>query len=156
MSLVITLAVSNRGKGQQPMRGAKDVEAYLGRANRQYTPVEDQPGTYLVPCGDGMPPIALRVEPPLVVLRVHVGDVPKGDPTELFRQLLALNARNQVHASFGLEGERIVLTAALELENLDYNEMEAALDEIDLTLGQQVPSLQKMWKSAESQRPSKK
>lgn len=153
---MITLAVSNKGKDRGPMRGVKDVEAYLGRLNRQYTTVDDQPGTYLVPCGDGMPPIAMRVEPPLVVLRVHVGDVPKGDPANLFRQLLTLNAKNQVHASFGLEGERIVLTAALELENLDYNEMEAALDEIDLTLAQQVPSLSELSKSVESQRPQQK
>ena len=135
------------------MRGVKDVEAYLGRLNRPFQPVEDQPGTYLVPCGEGMPAIAMRVEPPLVVLRVHVGDIAQGaDSTKLFRQLLTLNAKNQVHASFGLEGERIVLTCALELENLDYNEMESALDELDMTLAQQVPTLNELSKSSPAQK----
>jgi hypothetical protein len=132
------------------MRGVQDVEAYLGKLNRQFSPVDDQPGTYLLPSAtENMPPIAMRVEPPLVVLRVHVGEVHDGNPTELFRTLLQLNAKNQVHASFGLEGDRIVLTAAMELENLDYNELEAALDEVDLTLAQQVPRLREISRKSE-------
>jgi hypothetical protein len=135
------------------MRSANDVEAYLGKMNRRYTPVEDQPGTFLVHGGTNMPPTALRVDPPLVVLRVHVGDVEGTDSAnaELFRKLLTLNARSLVHTSFGLEDSRIVLVSALELENLDYNELEATLDEIDVTLAQQVPSLAELSKAASVQ-----
>ena len=125
------------------MRTVKDVEAYLGRLNRRFEPVEGQEGTYLVRSDENMPPIALRVDAPLVVFRVHVGDVPKsdGDNNALFRKLLQINAKSLVHSSFGLEDDRIVLVSALELENLDFNEVEAALDEIDMTLAQQVPVL---------------
>lgn len=132
------------------MRSANDVEAYLGKMNRRYSPVEDQPGTYLVQGAANMPPIALRVDPPLVVLRVHVGDVEGGDASNapLYKRLLTLNARSLVHTSFGLEDDRIVLVAALELENLDYNELEATLDEIDVTLAQQVPALAELSKAA--------
>jgi len=132
------------------MRSANDVEAYLGKMNRRYAPVEGEPGTFLVHGGTNMPPTALRVDPPLVVLRVHVGDVEGADSAngELFRKLLTLNAKSLVHTSFGLEDSRIVLVAALELENLDYNELEATLDEIDLTLAQQVPSLAELSKAA--------
>src|SRR5678815_3478972 len=137
------------------MRSANDVEAYLGKMSRRYSPVEDQPGTFLVHGGDNMPPTAVRVDPPLVVLRVHVGDVEGADDTNgaLFKKLLLLNARSLVHTSFGLEDSRIVLVSALELENLDYNELEAALDEIDVTLAQQVPTLAELSKAA-SVRPS--
>lgn len=101
-----------------------------------------------------MPPTALRVDPPLVVLRVHVGDVegPATSNAELFAKLLTLNARALVHTSFGLEEARIVLVSALELENLDYNELQATLDEIDVTLAQQVPALAELSKAA-SARP---
>jgi hypothetical protein len=51
-----------------------------------------------------------------------------------------------VHTSFGLEDDRIVLCNALELENLDFNELEATLDELDLTLAQQVPVLSSLSK----------
>ena len=94
-----------------------------------------------------MPPTAVRVDPPLVVLRVHVGDV-KDPDIELFRKLLTLNAKALIHTSFGLEDRRIVLVSALELENLDYNELEAALDEIDVTLAQQVQGLAELSKSS--------
>ncbi|MDF2696669.1 MAG: hypothetical protein K0S65_5052 [Labilithrix sp.] len=135
------------------MRSVNDVEAYLGKMNRRYAPVEDQPGTFLVHGGTNMPPTALRVDPPLVVLRVHVGDVEGTDAAngELFRKLLTLNARSLVHSSFGLEDSRIILVSALELENLDYNELEATLDEIDVTLAQQVPSLAELSKAASVQ-----
>ncbi|MBX3262528.1 MAG: hypothetical protein KIS78_08970 [Labilithrix sp.] len=139
------------------MRSANDVEAYLGKMNRHYSPVDDQPGTFLVHGGTNMPPTALRVDPPLVVLRVHVGDVEGTDAAngELFKKLLTLNAKSLVHTSFGLEDSRIVLVSALELENLDYNELEATLDEIDVTLAQQVASLAELSKAA-SVRPDAK
>jgi len=103
------------------MRTVTDVEAYLST-------------------GEHSPPVAVRVDPPLVVLRVHIGGVP-ADPTQLFRELLQLNARELVHSSYGVDDGQILLSSALELENLDFNELEAALDEIDLALAQQVPAL---------------
>jgi hypothetical protein len=131
------------------MRSATDVEAYLGKMNRRYTPVEDQPGTFLVHGGDNMPPTALRVDPPVVVLRVHVGDVTDLEANgELFRKLLNLNAKGLLRTSFGLEDKRIILSSALELENLDYNELAGVLDEIDMTLAQQVPTLAELSKAA--------
>lgn len=140
------------------MRSVQDVEAYLGKMNRRTSPVDDQPGTFLVHGGDNMPPTALRVDPPLVVLRVHVADL-EGDASsnaDLFKKLLMLNAKALVHTSFGLEDSRIVLVSALELENLDYNELAATLDEIDVTLAQQIPSLAELHKAAQSQRPAQR
>ena len=139
------------------MRSVQDVEAYLGRMNRRFSTVEDQPGTFLVYGNSNMPPTALRVDPPLVVLRVHVGDI-DGDATanaDLFRKLLGLNAKSLVHTSFGLEDQRIVLVSALELENLDYNELLATLEEIDMTLAQQVAGLAEIAKP-KSQRPAQR
>jgi hypothetical protein len=136
------------------MRSAQDVEAYLGKMNRRFSPVDDQAGTFLVHGGDNMPPTAVRVDPPLVVLRVHVGDI-DGDAAingELFHKLLTINAKSLVHTSFGLEDGKIVLCSALELENLDYNELAAALDEIDVTLAQQVAKLAELSKATHSQK----
>ena len=125
------------------MRSAKDAEAYLARLNRQFEEVGEKPGTYVLPSNGTQ--IALRVDTPLVVLRVHIGDVAKGDgEVALFRRLLQLNAKGLVHASYGLEDDRVVLSAALELENLDFNELEATLDEIDVALAQQLPELRKL------------
>jgi hypothetical protein len=128
------------------MRTEKDVEAYLLRSNRRFRAVDsagERGGarTFLVDSGDKSPPVAVLVDPPLVVLRVHVGDLTGTGTGEaaLFRKLLELNARQLVHANYGLEDRHVVLSSALELENLDFNEIQATLDEIDVALAQQLP-----------------
>lgn len=131
------------------MRTVKDVEAYLEKSNRSYSPVDGEDGTFLVRSSEAFPPLAVRVDPPLVVVRVHIGDIAE-ERTALFRKLLELNARSLVHASYGIEGNRIVLTSAHELENLDFNEMEAMLDEIDVALAQQIPELAELSKQRAS------
>jgi len=122
------------------MRSEKDVEAYLLRLRGTYKTVEGSPGTFLVKSEGDMPPVAIRVDPPLVVVRVNVGDA-TDDNVPLLRKLLELNAKSLVHSSYGLEDGHIVLSSALELENLDFNELEATLDEIDMALSQQIPVL---------------
>lgn len=124
------------------MRTLSDVEAYLLRMNRRFRAVEDQPGTFLVDAGGGMPPVAVRVDPPLVVVRVHIGEAAHGvDEAAFYRKLLELNARELVHASYGIDRGLVVLSSALELENLDFNELQATMDEIDLALAQQLAGL---------------
>ncbi|MGH7269346.1 MAG: hypothetical protein ACREJ3_02865 [Polyangiaceae bacterium] len=132
------------------MRTEKDVEAYLLQSGRRTRSVDKRPGTFLVETGAGLAPVAVLVDPPLVVLRAHVGRV--GDVTgapggtseaALFRKLLELNAHGLVHASYGIEGDHVVLSSALELENLDFNEIQATLDEIDVALAQSLPQIAK-------------
>jgi hypothetical protein len=131
-----------------PMRTEKDVEAYLLRSNRRFRGVDRRPGTFLVETGEGLPPLAVLVDPPLVVLRAQVGRIAdatdgpgSGTEAALFRRLLELNVRNLVHASYGIEDDHVVLSSALELENLDFNEIQAALDEIDVALSTSLASL---------------
>jgi hypothetical protein len=123
------------------MRTEKDVEAYLLRLNRRFRAVDERPGTFLIESSGNMPPVAVLVDPPLVVVRVQVGDVGTRDDAALFRQLLETNAKQLLHASYGLDEGRVVLSSALELENLDFNELQATLDEIDMALAQKLPAL---------------
>ncbi|MGH7298540.1 MAG: hypothetical protein ACRELB_26610 [Polyangiaceae bacterium] len=122
------------------MRTEKDVEAYLLRLNRRYRALEEQPGTFLVEVGAKAPPLVVRVEPPLVVVRVQLADVAadKADAA-FYRGLLELNAKQLVHAAYGIDDGHVVLSSALELENLDFNELQATMDEIDMALAQPLP-----------------
>jgi len=126
------------------MRTERDVEAYLEASGRRYEPVKDRPGLYLVTGAHDIQ-TAVRVEAPLVVARVHIGELPtSGDLAPLLRKLLEHNAGTLIHTSFGLDGTSIVLAAALPLENLDRNELEAILDEIDMSLARDVPALRSL------------
>jgi len=72
-----------------------------------------------------------------------VMELPESEPrrSELFRQLLEYNARELVHGSYGLEGNHVVLTDTLELENLDFSEFEASFDSITLALASHLATL---------------
>jgi hypothetical protein len=124
------------------MRTEKDVEAYLLRLNRRFRTLDGQSGTFLVETSADQPALVLRVDPPLVVIRVQIGDAKNAnDATALFKQLLELNAKQLVHANYGLDDGHVVLSSALELENLDFNELQATLDEIDMALATKLPGL---------------
>jgi hypothetical protein len=87
--------------------------------------------------------VVVSLAPPVVILRVRVMEVPK-DATaraDLFRQLLEYNARELVHGSYGVEGDHVLLTDTLELENLDYTEFEASFDSITLALASHFTAL---------------
>ena len=121
-------------------RTAEDVENYLLQLDRRF---ENDGGTYLVTGVEGSTPIAIRVAPPIVAIRVTIGPVPKDSDhqTRLFRQLLEYNATDLMHISYGIADGQVVLSAALELENLDLNELEAMLSDVDLALVRHVPTL---------------
>ena len=127
----------------------EDLEGYLLRLERRFERAED--GTYLLSMGADRPLVALRVAAPVLVAQVDIGQAPVDNATAapLFRKLLVLNATALVHAAYGIEGSTIVLSAALELKNLDLNELEAVLADLDMALANQVPTLREL-----SEKPS--
>jgi hypothetical protein len=129
------------------IRTSDDLEAQLGRLGRRYERTPD--GTFILSLGANQPPAALLLVPPVLVVQVAVGSAPKNDveAAPLYKKLLELNASALLHAAFGLEGDQIVLAAALELDNLDLNELEAVLADIDVALSEHVPVLRSMVQS---------
>ena len=122
----------------------EDLEGYLLRLERRFERAED--GTYLLSMGVDRPLVALRVAAPVLVAQVDIGQAPADDAhaSPLFRKLLELNATALVHAAYGIEGNTIVLSAALELKNLDLNELEAVLADLDMALANQIPTLREI------------
>jgi hypothetical protein len=109
-----------------------DVENYLIHLGRKY---EKTDSTLLVSMSGGHL-VAVQVIVPIVAIRVEIGPEPESDAKRLrfYRRLLELNASDLIHAAYGLEGGKIVLSGALALENLDANELESALSDVELAL----------------------
>ncbi len=121
----------------------EDIESFLDRIDSGSANVgEVKPGTWVVKTVAGAE-VVVHYAPPVVILRVTVMTLPAAEPrrSELLRELLELNARDLVHGAYGLEGDRVVLTDTLELENLDFNEFEASFDSITLALAQHLGAL---------------
>jgi hypothetical protein len=78
----------------------------------------------------------------VLVLRVKVLALgPKNSKEELYKHLLRLNATDLVHGSYGIDGDAVVLTDALELEDLDFTEFQASYDSMMLALASHLATL---------------
>jgi hypothetical protein len=121
----------------------EDTQNWLERLDAGTLDVREvEPGLWIARSPDGAE-VVVNYAAPVVILRVRVMELPRKEPGrgELFRQLLEFNARDLVHGSYGLEGDHVVLTDTLELENLDYNEFEASFDSITLALASHYSAL---------------
>ncbi|MEZ4585939.1 MAG: hypothetical protein R2909_06015 [Gemmatimonadales bacterium] len=121
----------------------EDIQAFIDRLEGgSLESKEVEPGLWLVRAGSGAE-IVVSYSPPVVILRVRVMEPPTtaDKQTGLFRELLKLNASDLVHGSYGLEGNHVVLTDALELESLDYSEFEASFDSLSLALSSHLGAL---------------
>jgi hypothetical protein len=125
------------------MISREDVQSWLERlAGGSLEIRELEPNLWLVRTEEGSE-VVVHYAPPVVILRMRVMELPAQQPrrSELFRQLLELNARELIHGSYGLEGDHIVLTDALELADLDFSEFEASFDSITLALATHLGAL---------------
>ena len=115
-----------------------DIETFLDRlATEGTTYHEVEPGLWIIrPGGQIDFSVVCHYNPPVVVLRVKVMDLPADDVAcnGLARRLLQLNASDLVHGSYGIEQDAVVLTEALELSHLDFEEFLAAYESMTLAL----------------------
>ena len=123
----------------------EDIESFLNRLSSEgpsYSEVE--PGLWVVrPSGELDFSVVVHYSPPVVLLRVKVMSLPEnaGAAATLSRRLLELNATDMVHGSYGIEQDSIVMTEALELSHLDYEEFLAAFESITVSLASHLREL---------------
>lgn len=122
------------------MTTREDVQSFLDRLDMPVELVADDMWRIRTPEDAEL---VVHYAPPVLVLRVRVMPLP-GDgakSAELCRRLLEYNARELVHGSYGIEGDDVVLTDALELTDLDFSEFEASVDSLALALASHVSAL---------------
>jgi len=122
-----------------------DIESFLDRlGNEGANYAELEPGLWLVKPGGALDlDVVVNYSPPVVLLRVKVMTCPsEGDRcAELNRRLLELNATDLLHGSYGIEQDSIVLTEALELSHLDYEEFQSTYESMTLALASHMREL---------------
>jgi hypothetical protein len=128
------------------MKSVNDVESYLMKMELPHE--EPRDGTWLVRGIDGIDNIVITLAGPVLVFRVKVMEVPRHSREECFRTLLELNATEMMHGAYGVEGDSVVISDALQLENLDYNEFAATVDDITLAVASHHGRLAKFREAA--------
>ena len=128
------------------MLAKEEIEGFLIRLSAEegasYSEVDEN--LWVVkPGGELDFDVVVHYTPPVVLLRVKVMDVPRDDGrcATLNKRLLELNANDLVHGSYGIADDAIVLTEALELSSLDYEEFLSAYEGMTLALAAHLREL---------------
>ena len=122
-----------------------DLESFLDRLSSEGASYfEAGENTWIVQPGGALDvDLVVHYNPPVIVLRVKVMNTPTtdGKGAELNRRLLELNASDLVHGSYGISEGSIVLTEALEVAHLDYEEFLASYESMTLALATHLREL---------------
>ena len=123
------------------MVSKEDLESYLLRMGVEYEEVDEN--MWLIKPQE-MTQVVVNFTPPVVLLRLKVMELPRaqnGMLAPFYRRLLELNASDIVHGSYGIEENDVVLSDALELEDLDYSELRSSYESMVLAATSHVPEL---------------
>jgi len=125
------------------MLSREDFESYLFRLGADVEEVAE--GMWLLRGPEAGAPVVVTYAPPVAILRLKVLDLPDdADPARtgaLYRRLLELNATDIVHGSYGIEGDTVILSDALELETLDFPELRSSYESLLLAASTHLPGL---------------
>jgi len=110
----------------------EDLESFLIRMDLEYEEVD--PGMYLVRGRNSGLPVVVHHADALLIIRMKVMDLPEmgENALELYRTLLELNATDVVHGAYGIEENELILSDTLEMETLDFLELQASMESMEL------------------------
>jgi hypothetical protein len=120
---------------------AENVESMLFRSGAPFDQID--PTTWVLRLENHhRSRVIVKIAEPIVLFSVPLGtlDDSIGNRESLYRTLLEFNA-DFMHSAYAIEGERVVLSGALQTENLDANEFQAIIDDLTMTLDQHLDKL---------------
>ena len=116
------------------MSSVDDLDSHLIQSGLQYEQIGHNTWV-IIPESAHRAQIAVSADDPIVLFSLPVLDLGEAqhDDVELYRCLLSLNAE-LLHSSYSLQGDKVVLSGAQQLENLDFNEFQAMIDDMCMAL----------------------
>ena len=110
-----------------------DLDIVQENAAEELVMVEDE--------DNGIKNLIVDCEAPIVVLEQPIMEVP-ADTGDFFRRLLQIN-RTLIHGAFVLdeEAKHVLFRDTLQLENLDFNELEGSVRSLQLAMAENAEEL---------------
>ena len=122
----------------------EDLESFLIRMDVEYEEID--PGMYLVRGRNSGLPMVVHYADALLLIRLKLMDMPSLDDgnAELFRRLLELNASDIVHGAYGIEEGELIISDTLELETLDFHELQASMESIEMAASRHMTQIRSL------------
>lgn len=115
----------------------KKIESFITKLGYSVSYQNEQQGIFLIENeSDGIKNLIIGVAPPILILEQFIFEL-KSDDKEIYKALLKKN-RDIVHGAFVLDeaGKRVIFRYTMQIEHLDMNEFEGALNSLGLLLSE--------------------
>ena len=121
-----------------------DLESFLIRMDADFEEVDE--GMFLVRADNEGAPIVVHHSEPVLLIRMKVMDLSANSDTlcGLYETLLKLNATDMVHGAYGIEEGELILTDTLQLGSLDFEELQASLESVQLAASSHVSRIREL------------
>lgn len=114
----------------------KKIEEYISRLGYSISYQSKADGIFCIENeADGIKNLILCVAPPILIMEQYIFTL-KSDDAGILKALLQKN-RDIIHGAFVLDDEgRVIFRYTMQIENLDMNEFEGALNSLGLLLSE--------------------
>ncbi|MDR0575684.1 MAG: YbjN domain-containing protein [Tannerella sp.] len=113
------------------------IESFISKLGYSISYQNEREGIFLIESEqDGIKNLIIGIAPPILIMEQYIFTL-RGDDTGILKDLLQKN-RDIIHGAFALdeEGKKVIFRYTLQVENLDINEFEGALNSLSLLLGE--------------------
>ncbi len=115
----------------------KRIESFITKLGYSVSYQNEKEGIFCIESeADGIKNLIIGVAPPILILEQYIFTL-KSDDKDILKSLLKKN-RDIIHGAFVLdeEGKKVIFRYTMQIENLDMNEFEGALNSLGLLLSE--------------------
>lgn len=115
----------------------KKIESFISKLGYSVSYQNEKDGIFCIESeADGIKNLIIGVAPPILIIEQFIFTL-KSDDKEILKSLLKKN-RDIIHGAFVLdeEGKKVIFRYTMQIENLDMNEFEGALNSLGLLLSE--------------------
>jgi hypothetical protein len=115
----------------------RKIESYISKLGYSVSYQNEEEGILRIENeSDGIKNLIVGVVPPILILEQFIFTL-KNDDKDILKALLKKN-RDIIHGAFVLdeEGKKVIFRYTMQIEHLDINEFEGALNSLSLLLGE--------------------
>ncbi|RAW02146.1 YbjN domain-containing protein [Pseudochryseolinea flava] len=119
------------------MNHFETIEEYALKLNCKILYKNEQHGILKIDNeADGIHNLILGIAPPILIMEQFLFSFKEGNQ-EMFKKLLQKN-RDTIHGAFVIneEGDRVLFRYTMQLQNIDFNEFESALNSLGLLMSE--------------------